>query len=131
MRTGIYKTKLQKTMFREVALPGSVYIASAITLTMRQNCFSVIIDGGMDTGPILESAPYSYFGYRSYEDFRAGIHPACGTLLAQVLDRFDRVRHSEFERMFKIQDSMKSKYWSRIDDETLTRVKEKFRLGFE
>ncbi len=57
MRTGIYKTKLQKTMFREVALPGSVYIASAITLTMRQNCFSVIIDGGMDTGPILESAP--------------------------------------------------------------------------
>ena len=42
-------------MFREVALSGSVYIASAITLTMRQNCFSVIIDGGMDTGPILES----------------------------------------------------------------------------
>jgi len=32
-------------------------IASAITLTMRQNCLSVIIDGGMDTGSILESAP--------------------------------------------------------------------------
>ena len=79
-----------------------------------------LIDAGIDTGPVICSAPYAP-PPGGYAAFRAGLYRHCATMLDEALARLER----EGAAAARPQDETGARYWPPIPEEDLAVVRER------
>lgn len=79
-----------------------------------------LIDAGIDTGPVICSAPYTP-PEGGYAAFRAGLYRHCAAVLLAALERLER----DGAAAARPQDEAGARYWPPIPEEDLAVVRER------
>ena len=82
-----------------------------------------MIDEGIDTGPVITYLKYDFCKSKSYVEFRAKLYEACAKVLVNALKL---IEISSLDKIIKVQDERKARYWKSIDDSKLDEVKNMF-----
>jgi methionyl-tRNA formyltransferase len=82
-----------------------------------------LVDGGIDSGPVICAARYALQPGWDYADFRAHLYAHCAQVLVEALERLDGATAESLPRIATPQDESRARFWPALPPEELPRVK--------